>query len=83
MAKCANYPILLVHGMYGCGRDEGINRYAPYWGANAGLLEASSASTRNTPPCRRSNQNALKSREFQGVFCRYRQKTKKIETRFD
>lgn len=29
--------------MYGWGRDEGINRYAPYWGANAGLLEASSA----------------------------------------
>ena len=29
--------------MYGWGRDEGINRYAPYWGANDGLLEASSA----------------------------------------
>lgn len=29
--------------MYGWGRDEGINHYAHYWGANDGLLEASSA----------------------------------------
>ena len=38
MEKRAKYPILFVHGMFGWGRDEGINDRAPYWGANAGRL---------------------------------------------
>lgn len=32
------YPIILVHGMFGWGRDEGINRIIPYWGATTGSL---------------------------------------------
>lgn len=31
--KC-KYPIILIHGMFGWGDDEGINNYLPYWGAN-------------------------------------------------
>ena len=38
MEKRAKYPILFVHGMFGWGRDEGINDRAPYWGTNAGRL---------------------------------------------
>ena len=31
--KC-KYPIILVHGMFGWGDEEGINNHLPYWGAN-------------------------------------------------
>lgn len=30
-----SYPYVLVHGFLGWGRDEGINRDIPYWGATA------------------------------------------------
>jgi triacylglycerol lipase len=31
----SDYPVILVHGMFGWGADEGINKKIPYWGANA------------------------------------------------
>ncbi len=34
MSKTTKYPIILVHGMFGWGDDEGLNNYLPYWGAN-------------------------------------------------
>ena len=35
MSEKCKYPIILVHGMFGWGDDEGINNYLPYWGANS------------------------------------------------
>lgn len=32
------YPIIFVHGMFGWGRDEGINKIAPYWGGTTGSI---------------------------------------------
>lgn len=32
------YPIVFVHGMFGWGQNEGINKKAPYWGATAGSI---------------------------------------------
>lgn len=32
------YPFIFVHGMFGWGRDEGINKIAPYWGGTAGSI---------------------------------------------
>lgn len=32
------YPFIFVHGMFGWGRDEGINRIIPYWGSTTGSL---------------------------------------------
>lgn len=32
------YPIIFIHGMFGWGRDEGINKIAPYWGGTTGSL---------------------------------------------
>lgn len=32
------YPVVFVHGMYGWGDNEGINKKAPYWGATTGSL---------------------------------------------
>lgn len=32
------YPFIFVHGMFGWGRDEGINKLIPYWGATTGSL---------------------------------------------
>lgn len=32
------YPIVFVHGMFGWGQNEGINKKAPYWGATTGSL---------------------------------------------
>lgn len=32
------YPIVFVHGMFGWGQNEGINRKAPYWGATTGSI---------------------------------------------
>lgn len=34
MSESLKYPVILVHGMFGWGDDEGINNYLPYWGAN-------------------------------------------------
>lgn len=34
------YPAVFVHGMFGWGQDEGIDRYLPYWGATGGNLMA-------------------------------------------
>ena len=34
MERTCKYPILLVHGLFGWGEEEGINNYLPYWGAN-------------------------------------------------
>lgn len=33
-----NYPFIFVHGMFGWGENEGINKIIPYWGATAGSL---------------------------------------------
>ncbi len=33
-----NYPLVFVHGMYGWGENEGINKYIPYWGATSGSI---------------------------------------------
>ena len=33
-----NYPIILVHGMLGFGKDELVNKIAPYWGMLSGGL---------------------------------------------
>lgn len=38
MDNICKYPIILVHGMFGWGDDEGINNYLPYWGATTGNL---------------------------------------------
>lgn len=32
------YPLIFVHGMFGWGQNEGINKYVPYWGATTGDL---------------------------------------------
>lgn len=32
------YPIIFVHGMFGWGQNEGINKKAPYWGATSGSI---------------------------------------------
>lgn len=32
------YPLVFVHGMFGWGQNEGINKKAPYWGATTGNL---------------------------------------------
>ena len=32
------YPLILVHGMYGWGDAEGINKKAPYWGGTTGSI---------------------------------------------
>lgn len=32
------YPIIFVHGMFGWGNNEGINKIAPYWGGTNGSL---------------------------------------------
>ena len=32
------YPLIFVHGMFGWGQDEGINKIAPYWGGTTGSL---------------------------------------------
>ncbi len=34
------YPLVFVHGMFGWGENEGINRRFPYWGATTGSLRA-------------------------------------------
>ena len=36
--KKLSYPIVFVHGMFGWGQNEGINRKAPYWGATSGSI---------------------------------------------
>ena len=33
-----NYPFVFVHGMFGWGENEGVNRIAPYWGGTTGSL---------------------------------------------
>lgn len=33
------YPCVFVHGMFGWGSNEGINRLIPYWGATTGSLK--------------------------------------------
>lgn len=32
------YPLVFVHGMFGWGQNEGINKKAPYWGATSGSI---------------------------------------------
>ncbi len=32
------YPLIFVHGMYGWGDTEGINKKAPYWGGTTGSI---------------------------------------------
>ncbi len=32
------YPFIFVHGMFGWGQDEGINKILPYWGGTTGSL---------------------------------------------
>lgn len=32
------YPLVFVHGMFGWGENEGINKYLPYWGATGGSI---------------------------------------------
>ncbi len=32
------YPLVFVHGMFGWGQNEGIDKVAPYWGATTGSL---------------------------------------------
>lgn len=32
------YPVVFVHGMFGWGDSEGINRKAPYWGGTTGSI---------------------------------------------
>jgi triacylglycerol lipase len=39
MENVCKYPIVLVHGMFGWGDDEGINDRLPYWGANTCNIE--------------------------------------------
>ena len=38
MAFTNQYPAVFVHGVYGWGPEEGIDRKLPYWGASAGNL---------------------------------------------
>ncbi len=38
MEKKLRYPIIFVHGMFGWGENEGINKKIPYWGATTGSL---------------------------------------------
>ncbi len=33
-----DYPIILVHGMFGWGANEGLNSVAPYWGGTTGYV---------------------------------------------
>lgn len=32
------YPLIFVHGMFGWGQNEGVNKFLPYWGATTGSL---------------------------------------------
>lgn len=32
------YPVVFVHGMFGWGENESINKFIPYWGATTGSL---------------------------------------------
>ncbi len=36
--KKLKYPVVFVHGMFGWGENEGINKKIPYWGATTGSL---------------------------------------------
>lgn len=36
--KKLSYPIVFVHGMFGWGQNEGINKKVPYWGATSGSI---------------------------------------------
>ena len=36
--KKLNYTCIFVHGMYGWGENEGINKYIPYWGVTNGSV---------------------------------------------
>lgn len=38
MKEKNDYPFIFVHGMFGWGENEGINKYMPYWGATTGSL---------------------------------------------
>ncbi len=38
MQRVCKYPIVFVHGLFGWGGDEGIDRKLPYWGATTGNL---------------------------------------------
>lgn len=38
MSGNTNYPFVFVHGMFGWGQNEGINKALPYWGATTGSL---------------------------------------------
>lgn len=38
MQRVCRYPIVFVHGLFGWGSDEGIDRKMPYWGATTGNL---------------------------------------------
>lgn len=38
MKNKIKYPIVFVHGMFGWGDNEGINKKIPYWGATTGNL---------------------------------------------
>ncbi len=38
MQTVCKYPIVFVHGLFGWGSDEGIDRKMPYWGATTGSL---------------------------------------------
>ena len=38
MQDVCRFPIVFVHGLFGWGSDEGINRKLPYWGATTGDL---------------------------------------------
>lgn len=38
MQPVCKYPIVFVHGLFGWGSDEGIDRKMPYWGATTGNL---------------------------------------------
>ncbi len=38
MDKKVKYPLVFVHGMFGWGQNEGIDKFIPYWGATTGSL---------------------------------------------
>ena len=38
MRDVCKYPIVFVHGLFGWGSDEGIDKKMPYWGATTGDL---------------------------------------------
>ena len=38
MQDVCKYPVVFVHGLFGWGSDEGINKKMPYWGATTGDL---------------------------------------------